>query len=103
MSLMQAENVQKLFNFYLENALQVAQMSGVETQAEIKVRIIPNKDKNVDAKYVIVGAGKVLIPGAEEVVAHLSEGNPEDAAAEVAEEIADNVEAVEAEVVEVQE
>ena len=73
MDLLQAENVQKLVKFYLDNALNLAAVSGVEADAEIKIRVIPNKDKNVDAKFVIVGSGKVIIPGQEELVAQISE------------------------------
>ena len=93
MDLLQAENVQKLIKFYMDNALNLAAVSGVEADAEIKIRIVPNKDKNVDAKFIVIGSGKVLIPGQEELIAQLSDAPAEEVGQ------AEEVPTVEAEIV----
>ena len=102
MDLLKTENVEKLFRFYVDNALNLATMSGVEADAELKIRIIPNKDKNIEAKFVIIGSGRVLIPGQEEELAHLSD-TPDDVAKEEAEvakdKKEDTTETMEAEIV----
>lgn len=78
MDLLKNEGVEKLLRFYIDNALNMATVTGVEADAEIKIRIVPNKDKNVEAKFIVSGSGKVIIPGGEEALAQLSEAPEEE-------------------------
>jgi hypothetical protein len=73
MNLISVDNVKNLVQFYTDNAIGLAQSTNVEVDAEIKIRIIPNFDKNVDAKFIVAGSGKIVMPGRDEVLVNIQE------------------------------
>lgn len=78
MNLSHAEQVQKAVEFYLENAYAMAKQYGIEVDAQINVRIIPNRDKNIDADFIVTSSGEIKLPVAEQVLLQAKEGQAEE-------------------------
>lgn len=68
-----AEQIQKTVEFYLENAYAMAKQYGIEVDADIKIRIIPNKDKNIDADFIVTSSGDIKLPVAEQLILQAKE------------------------------
>lgn len=78
MNVLDIQGLQNFVKFYIDNAVALSQQADVEVDAELKIRVIPNKDKNIDAKLIFAGSGKIIVPGKEEVIAAVGEENKEE-------------------------